>query len=699
MNQASDKYRVPFICLALACVTLAVYWQVLSCEFITFDDPHYVTDNQYIRTGFTLSNIKWAFTPAVFGYWHPLTWLSHMLDCHLFGASPLMHHLVNLLIHIANSLLLFLVFKRMTGAVFSSAFVAAVFALHPLNVESVAWVTERKNVLSTLFWLLTMWVYTDYVRRGGLLRYSVALLLFALGLLAKPMLVTLPFVLLLLDYWPFERFRPERDFDEIGKDNDKGGESSVSEYRRPVLARLILEKVPFFALSLISAYLSSLSVRRLGINISTALVPVRLRIANALTSYMSYIGKMLWPRKLAVFYPYPDNVPLWQAIGALLALICISVLMIWVFRNRRYPAVGWLWYLGALIPVSGLVQAGLWPAMADRWAYVPLVGLFTIIAWGVPDLLAKLRHRNVVLGMAALMVLLALSVCTALQLRHWRSSIALFQHTIEVTEDNYQAHFSMIKPLRQQGRTAEAIEHGYKALKINPNYPSTHNSLGAVLIDSGELDKAIAHLRRALRLKPDFPAAHVNLGAALVKQGDLEKATQHFYKALQLKTNSFGAHINLATVFTQQGEIEKAIEHYTEAVRIKPDFADGHNSLGYALVRLGKFDDAVKHYLQALQIKPDFVDAHNNLGYVLARQGRFNEAARHYNEALRIGPDSAGLHNDLAVALTKQGKIDQAIAHFKEALRLDPDAEDVRANLNAVLALTKQNEPNEPNQP
>lgn len=692
MNQASDKYRVPFICLALACVTLAVYWQVLSCEFITFDDPHYVTDNQYIRTGFTLSNIKWAFTPAVFGYWHPLTWLSHMLDCHLFGASPVMHHLVNLLIHIANSLLLFSVFKRMTGAVFSSAFIAAVFALHPLNVESVAWVTERKNVLSTLFWFLTMLVYTDYVHRGGPLRYSVALLLFALGLLAKPMLVTLPFVLLLLDYWPFERFRPERNFDEIGEDNEKGSVSVVP-------SRLILEKVPFFALSVISAYLSSLSVRRLGINISTELVPVRLRIANALTSYVNYIDKMLWPRKLAVFYPYPDTVPLWQTIGALLALICISVLMIWVFRSRRYPAVGWLWYLGTLIPVAGLVQAGLWPAMADRWAYVPLVGLFAIIAWGVPDLLAKLWHRNVVLVMAALMVLSALSVCTSLQLRHWRSSIALFKHTIEVTEDNYQAHFSMIKPLRQQGRTAEAIEHGYKALKINPNYPSSHNSLGAVLIDSGELDKAIEHLTRALRLKPDFPAAHVNLGAALFKQGDLDEATRHFYKALRLDKDSFGAHINLATIFMQMGEIEKAVEHYAEAARIKPDLADVHNSLGYALVRLGKFDDAVKHYTKALQINPGFVDAHNNLGYALARQGRFNEAVGHYSEALRIGPESAGLHNDLAVVLTKQGKIDQAIAHFKEALRLDPEAKDVRANLNAVIALMKQAEPNEPNQP
>jgi len=699
MNKASEKYWVPCICLALVFASLAVYWQVLFSDFITFDDPHYVTDNQYVRTGFTRNNIKWAFTPAIFGYWHPLTWLSHMLDCQLYGLRPAMHHMGNLLIHIANSLLLFLVFKRMTGAVFSSAFLAAVFALHPLNVESVAWVTERKNVLSTLFWLLTMWGYTDYVRRGGLLRYSVTLLLFALGLLAKPMLVTLPFVLLLLDHWPFGRFQPEQSADEIGKDNQKGGESVVSDYRWSVVSRLILEKVPFFALSAISAYLSFSSVRRLGVATSTALVPIRLRIANALASYVSYIGKMIWPRKLAVFYPYPDTVLLWEAIGALLTLICVSVLAVWIFRSRRYLAVGWLWYLGTLIPVSGLVQAGLWPAMADRWAYVPLVGLFIIIAWGVPDILTKWLFRNVVLVAAALIVLAALSVCASLQLRYWRSSIALFQHTIGVTEDNYQAHFSMIKPLRQQGRTAEAIEHGYKALNINPNYPSTHNSLGAVLIDSGELDKAIAHLRKALRLKPDFPAAHVNLGAALVKQGDLDEATQHFYKALQLNGDSFGAHINLATVFVQRGEIEKAVEHYTEAVRIKPDFADGNNSLGYALVRLGKFDDAVKHYTEALRIKPDFVDAHNNLGYVLAQQGRFNEAVRHYNEALRIGPESAGLHNDLAVVLTKQGKIDQAIAHFKEALRLDPDAEDVRANLNAVLAVTKQNEPNEPNQP
>jgi tetratricopeptide (TPR) repeat protein len=690
MDKTSNKYCVPCICLALVLAILAVYWQVLFSEFVTFDDPHYVSENQYVRTGFTRNNIIWAFTPAKFGYWHPLTWLSHMMDCQLYGLKPGLHHLSNLLIHTANSLLLFLVFRRMTGAVWRSAFVAAVFALHPVNVESVAWVTGRKNVLSTLFWLFTMWAYTGYVCRGGLLRYAVTLLLFALGLLAKPMLVTLPFVLLLLDYWPFGRFQPEQMYDESGADSEQSNESAASRHQRSIIRRLILEKVPFFALSVVSVCVSSLSAQRLGMGIPMGLVPVGLRIENAIVSYVRYLDKMILPRKLAVFYPYPDVIPLWQSLGAALFLVSATYVLVWALRPNRYSAVGWLWYVGTLVPVIGLVQAGLWPAIADRWMYVPMVGLTVLMAWGIPALLAKWRYRNVTLGTAALMVLLALSVCTGLQVSYWRSSITLFQHTIGVTNDNYQAHFSMIKPLRKQGRIAQAIEHGYKALKINPDYPSTYNSLGAVLIDSGELDGAIAHLRKAIKLKPDFPAAHVNLGAALFKQGDLDEATRHFYKALQLKPDSFGAHINLATVFTQQGEIEKAIKHYTEAIRINPDFADGHNSLGYALVRQGRFDEAVEHYTEALRINPDFADAHNNLGYVLAQQGRLNGAIRHYAEALRIGPESAGLHNDLGVALARQGKIDKAVNHFEAALRIEPDSADIRRNLNAVLAFTEQ---------
>jgi Flp pilus assembly protein TadD len=673
MDNKSNKYWVPCVCLVLVFATL-----------------FYVSENQYVRTGFTRDNIKWAFTPAKFGYWHPLTWLSHMLDCQLYGLRPGLHHLSNLLIHIANSLLLFLVFRRMTGAVWRSAFVAAVFALHPVNVESVAWVTGRKNVLSTLFWLFTMWTYTGYVHRGGFLRYSVTLLLFALGLLAKPMLVTLPFVLLLLDYWPFGRFQPEQMYDESGGDSEQSNDSAVSRYQRSIIRRLVLEKVPFFVLSAVSVCVSSLSAQRLGMGIPMGLVPVGLRIENAIVSYVRYLDKMVLPRKLAVFYPYPDAIPLWQSLGAALLLVCATCVLVWVLRPKRYFAVGWLWYVGTLVPVIGLVQAGLWPAIADRWMYVPMVGFIVIIVWGISDLLTKWQYRNVTLGTAALIVLLTLSVSTSFQLRYWRSSITLFQHAIGVTKDNYQAHFSMIKPLRQQGRTAEAIEHGYKALKINPNYPSTHNSLGAVLIDSGDVDEAIEHLRKALQLKPDFPAAHVNLGAALFKQGNLKEATEHFYRALQLKPDSFGAHINLATVFTQQGETEKAIKHYTEAIRISPDFADGHNSLGYALVRQGRFDEAVEHYTEALRIKPDFGDAHNNLGYALVQQGRLNEAIRHYIEALRIGPESAGLHNDLGVALAQQGRIDEAVKHFNEALRIEPDSADIRRNLNAVLAFTEQ---------
>jgi hypothetical protein len=395
MDKTSNKYCVPCICLALVLAILSVYWQVLYCDFVTFDDPHYVSENQYVRTGFTRNNIIWAFTPAKFGYWHPLTWLSHMLDCQLYGLRPGLHHLSNLLIHIANSLLLFFVFKQMTGAVWKSAFVAAVFALHPVNVESVAWVTERKNVLSTLFWFLTMWAYTDYVRRGGLLRYVVTFLLFALGLLAKPMLVTLPFVLLLLDYWPFGRFQPEQIFCESGGDSEQYNEFVISRSQWTIVRRLILEKVPFFALSVVSVCVSSLSTYRLGVSIPMGLVPVGLRIENAIISYVKYLDKMVLPRKLAVFYPYPDAIPLWQSLWAALLLVCATYVLVWVLRPKRYLAAGWLWYVGTLVPVIGLVQAGLWPAIADRWMYGPMVGFIIIIAWGVPDLFAKWQYRNV----------------------------------------------------------------------------------------------------------------------------------------------------------------------------------------------------------------------------------------------------------------------------------------------------------------
>jgi hypothetical protein len=407
MGKTSDKYWSLCIYLTLALATLAVFWQVLGHDFVNYDDPDYVYRNPNVQSGITLSSIKWAFTTGHAANWHPLTWLSHMLDWQLFGDNPGWHHLTNLFLHIANTLLLFAVLKRMTNALWRSAFVAAAFALHPLHVESVAWVAERKDVLSTLFWMLTIAAYLRYLERPGTGRYLLTLLIFALGLMAKPMLVTLPFVLLLLDYWPLGRFQ----FGQIVKSVGQQSRKSLNAFSHWKLSRhLLLEKVPLFALSAISSIVTFLVQRTAGAVTSVETLPLKLRIANTFVSYLTYIQKMVWPSRLAMFYPYPDKTDLiWQTVVFALLLLIISLGVIWLMRRRRYLLTGWLWYLGTLVPVIGLVQVGD-QALADRYTYVPLTGLFIIIAWGVPDLIAKWRFRKHALAASAIAVLLAWSI-------------------------------------------------------------------------------------------------------------------------------------------------------------------------------------------------------------------------------------------------------------------------------------------------
>ena len=577
MERTPNKRGV-LICVVLALVAFIVFEPVCHNEFIGFDDSVYVTRNPHVKAGLSHDTIAWSFSFTGISYWQPLTWLSHSLDCQLYGLRPGMHHLTNLVLHIANSLLLFLIFKRMTGALWRSAFVAALFALHPINVDSVAWVAERKNVLSTFFWMLTMLTYACYSERPGSYRYLLVFLVFAVGLLAKPMLVTLPFVLLLLDYWPLGRLR----FGQLDGDG-RNSNSKIPNYQWP---RLVLEKIPLLALSMVSICLSSLSLQHYRRVISTETAPMMLRTANALVSYVSYIGNMLWPQNLAVFYPYPDAIPMWQAIGALLLLVCVSALAIRTLRPMPYLGTGWLWYIGTLIPVIGLVQAGLWPARADRFAYVPLIGLFIIITWGLSDALVKWRYRKIALSASALIVLLALAICTRLQLRHWRNSVALFEHALAVTGSNSTMHNNLGFALQLQGKLDKAISHYYQALQAEPDHPEAHNNLGNALQSQGKLDEAIGHYRQALQAEPDFAEAHYNMGNMLQSQGNLDEA----------------------------------ISHYRQALQVKPDYAKAHNNLANVLLKQGKFDEAVHHYRQALQAEPDNADIRYNLETVLKSQ-------------------------------------------------------------------------------
>jgi Tfp pilus assembly protein PilF len=563
--------------LFLVIVPLLVYGQIGNHPFIDFDDDIYVTRNHHVQAGVTPNSIAWAFSfeDKDKTYWHPVTWLSHMLDCQLYGLRPGMHHLTSLMLHIANGLLLFLVLKQITGTLWRSAFVAALFALHPLNVDSVAWVAERKNILSTFFWMLTLLTYAGYTKRPGVFRYLLTFFIFALGLMAKPMLVTLPFVLLLLDYWPLKRL----SFENSRDDNGKHKEPLRSHGKRWLVLRLVLEKGPFLMLSVFAVYFLSSSVRGLGTVASLESVPMKLRIANALVSYIKYIGKTIWPQNLAVFYPYPSGVPIWQAICALMVLICISIVVIWLIKARPYLGVGWMWYLGTLVPVIGLVQVGLWPAMADRFVYVPLIGLFIMIAWGIPELVKSHRYKEKGLALAAVAILLLLTVVSWSQARYWHSSVALFEHTLDLTEDNYVIHNNLGFALAEMNHIPDAIRHYSEALQINPEYEKAHNNIGTAFILQGQLERAIEHFSIALGLNPDFRDAHYNLGLA----------------------------------FEALGNYEGAIYHYTQTLRIDPDYARAHNNLGVILIHEGRIDEAVFHFQEALRIKPDYAGARYNL--------------------------------------------------------------------------------------
>jgi Flp pilus assembly protein TadD len=606
--------RQVFICLILIVVTLAAFWQVRNHEFVHLDDYEHITENRHLHRGLSAVGVAWAFSFTDVAYWHPMTWLSLMLDYELYGLNPSGYHLTNLLLHILSVLFLFLALRRMTGSIWQSGFVASLFALHPLNVESVAWAVERKNVLSSLFLMLTLWTYARYVERSTPGRYLLVLLVFALGLMSKPTLVTVPFILLLLDYWPLNRLQP---VPAGGYLDQPSTNSLLSGGRKSLAFRLILEKVPFFVLATIAILLTVLSSQHLEALVATTSVPLSLRIGNGLISYVSYIGKMVWPSNLAVFYPPPETIPWWQIAAAILFLIILSFLVLRTLKTRPYLAVGWLWYLVTLVPSIGLIQAGLWPAMADRFAYVPLIGLFVMVAWGVPELLAKYRYQRIVLAASTTILLATFTVVTMLQVRHWQNSFTLFQQTVKVTANNYVAHDSLGNALAQKGMLEKAIGHYQEALRINPNLVNTHNNLGVALLKRGEINRAIAQYYQALRLKSDSAETHNNLGVALFNLGQLDKAIGHYLTAIKLDPNSGKAHNNLGNALARKGKLDEAISQYSRALELKTDYPEAHNNLGVALAQQGKMDEAIVQFDQALRLEPDYAQARTNLGYAL----------------------------------------------------------------------------------
>ncbi|MBN1105173.1 MAG: tetratricopeptide repeat protein [Deltaproteobacteria bacterium] len=684
MGDASgkDSQRVErLLCLLLLVVTLAIYQGVTEYEFVNFDDIQYVTDNPHVRSGITLRGLRWAFAESHAGNWHPLTWISHMLDCQLFGLRPGMHHLVNLLFHMLNTVLLFLVFSRATGALWRSAFLAALFAVHPLHVESVAWVSERKDVLSTFFGILALRAYVTYARRPAIRRFVPVLLLFAAGLLSKPMLVTLPFVLLLLDYWPLGRWQ-----------NRRSAHTSNHGLRESFHTGLVWEKIPLLLLSALVGLVTFLVQRKGGLVLGLEIIPLDLRMANALISYMEYVGRTIWPAGLAVYYVHPASIPLWKAAGAGIFLLCLTLLVLRGARKVPCLAVGWLWFIGTLLPVIGLLHVG-GQAMADRYTYIPGIGLFIMAAWGLPALIGEGAYRRRGLAVSALVVLLVFGVLARVQVGTWKDSITLWKHTLDVNEQNYVAHNMLGGALARQGKLPEAMGHFSEALRIKPDYEKAYYYMGLALMEQQRYDEAMDHFSRALDLHFDIPEVIYDLrGVVRLRQGRPGEAVSLFGAALQLNALYVPAHLNLGSALEQMGRVQEAVLHYARALEIDPASAPARFRLGKILLGQGRVREAVTHYAKALDANPDLAEAHYNMGVVMERQGKDGEAVRHFRKALQIKPGYVEAHNNLGAVLARQGRCREAVAHFSAVLRIQPDHGAARSNLDLCLRLMGKGE-------
>jgi protein O-mannosyl-transferase len=620
---AKSPVTILLVCLGLVALTWAVFGQTLTHDFVNFDDHVYVYENPLVVKGLSTQGIISAFTHAHARNWHPLTTLSHMLDCQLYRLNAGGHHLTNVILHTIAVLLLFLVLGQMTGALWQSAFVAALFAIHPLHVESVAWVAERKDVLSAVFFMLTLAAYARYAREPSPARYLLVALLFVLGLMSKPMLVTLPFVLLLLDYWPLGRV---------------GGQKSKVGSR---LRRLIAEKFPLFALSALSCIATLLAQRQSPSAIDQ--LPFLWRLNNALVSYTAYIWQMLWPARLAVFYPHPnDRLPLLEVIVAIAFLVGLSLIVIYLRRTKHYLVTGWFWYLGMLVPVIGLVQVGE-QAHADRYTYLPQIGLYIMITWALGELIRKSpgRAQRAIVAIAATIIIALLSIRAFVQTSYWKNSETLWNHALAVTGENDVAHNNLGFLFLRRGEVDKAISQFQEALNIRSRNSESHYSLGAALIQSNlgnalarkQLwDEAIDHLKEAVRLRPDYADAYFNLGSVLFQQGRIDQAITQWQKALAIRPRDAEAHRNVAIALRKEGKLKEAISEYEQALNIAPDDGVALNNLAWILatsadgsVRNGA--RAVTFAVKAVQASegkdPNFI---RTLAAAQAEAGQFTEA-------------------------------------------------------------------------
>ncbi len=704
-----------WLALLLAVGTAILYWPVIGHQFIGYDDNQYLVQNWHIQSGLTWRAISWAFSSGYASNWHPLTWISHLLDWQFFGSNPMGHHLANLILHALNSVLLFVLLHQMTRATWRSAFVAALFAWHPLHVESVAWAAERKDVLCAFFWILTLMAYTQYARKktvaknrwiesgivgepasstkfhplpggegrgegerkdaaghsqgsGTTFYYGLSLLLFALALMSKPMAVTLPFVLLLVDFWPLERLPI---FSKASAPTAESGAAS----RKQNLKALILEKLPFFGLAMAASIITFRVQQAGGAVNSLQSAPFALRFENAFLAYLRYLGKTVWPTRLAVLYPLSSHLPMVAVVSAVVLFLLICAAAFWSARRAPYVLSGWFWFAGTLVPVIGIIQVGA-QSMADRYTYLPSIGLFIVLAWGAVDLLSKVPPARNVLAGAAVIVLAALCVVTRHQLAYWQNGEILFRHAIAVTDHNYLAYSSLGTCLEEEGHLDDALQCAAESVQMQPKFPEGHYNLGTLLSHAGKTDEAIQQFEIALKQYPRFADAENNLGKAYQTEGKLDEAATYLARAHADSPNDPEILYNMGSVLLEQSKLPEAAERFSEALKIMPEHADAHGNLGVIFMRTGHPEEGTWEFAEKVRLKPKDSGARLNYGLALLDQNQPAEAATQFNEALRLQPDSALGHYRLGLALAKQGRSPEAIAQCREALRLQPDFPD-----------------------
>jgi tetratricopeptide (TPR) repeat protein len=746
VNSGENNRTRGWICLVLSLVTLGIYWQVHGFDFVNYDDPDYITENPMVRSGLTFKGILWAFTRFHDGNWHPLTWISHMLDCQLFDLHAGGPHVVNVLFHAANAVLLFLLLHRLTHAQWRSAIVAGLFAWHPLHVESVAWVAERKDVLSTFFGLLSLIAYVRYANerepqtigsansislaasgrleplgerrkefgeakgppraeragggeplgrgegasnvsgksRGELAvknqrkAYAWALIFFAFSLLAKPMLVTLPFVMLLLDFWPLQRIK----------------NSGWRTFLTPEFGRLASEKWPWFLLVVASSIVTFFAQKSRGAVASMENVPFNLRVSTAVISCFEYILKACWPIHLAVFYPLSHDQPIGLLLGAIAFLVVVSVTAVMTIEKWPFLLVGWLWFLGMLVPVIGLVQVGS-QAMADRYTYMPLTGFFIMIVWGAWEFLQRIKWHVILIVFTGAVLFVVLAILTRSQLQYWRNTFSLFTHDLAVTRENATANNNLGAMLAEVGQPDKALAHYGEAARIEPNNAYYQNNFAVSLARAGKPDAAIDHYLAAISADPRFAKAYSNLGALFLGQHRLNEAITNFSEAVKIEPNNGGVRNNLANALSAAGRLDDALVQFSEAIRLEPTNAMVHFNAALALVKAGRANDALAQFAEAVRLNPSSAAARYELGRQLFSAGQFPAAVEQFTQAAKLKPNYVTAEFYEAAALGELNRYDEAIIAANRALQSANDAGQTNLvpRINKALEAFKSHRP------